>query len=58
MNELPEIDRSFDGALREISHLCDRIKQLESDNKFLTELLNEAVRERESLRRQVDALGN
>lgn len=34
-----KIDRSYKGALKEISRLCDRVKELEADNKFLGEIL-------------------
>jgi FtsZ-binding cell division protein ZapB len=51
-----ELDLTLKGAVKEIHRLCDRITELESDNKFLTERLMALGRERNALRREVERL--
>ncbi len=46
---MQDLDRTYRGAVREIMRLCDRIKQLEADNKFLTEQLKVARDDRTKL---------
>jgi chromosome segregation ATPase len=53
---MAEIKRTLEGASQEIYRLCERIKELESDNRFLTEQLMAVGEERKFLRREVRRL--
>jgi len=48
-----DIDRSYSGALKEINRLCRVVESLQNDYKFLKELYDKAITERNSLRDDV-----
>ena len=43
---MEDIDRTYEGALREIHRLCGVVEDLKRDNKFIQERLQATINER------------
>lgn len=53
---MEDIDRTYEGALKEINRLCDTISDLRRDNKFLREMWETVAKERNDLQLEVARL--
>ena len=55
---MADIDRTYNGAVREIYRLCDVVKRVQQDNKMLQELWESTIKERNRLQWENDVLRN
>ena len=53
---MADIDRTYEGAVKEIMRLSDKISDLRRENKFLTEMWYAVAKERNDLKLEVARL--